>query len=88
MLALGLTLSLPFVIYFGDASGDVAQTNQDAVAAVVASYFGACRRGRKGEKAVGRRLPSIPSSGLALSTGTSRLAKERPPIEPGPGSRR
>jgi hypothetical protein len=41
ILALMLTLSLPFVIYFGDASAAVAQTYQDALAAVVAFYFGA-----------------------------------------------
>jgi hypothetical protein len=40
LLALGLAISLPFVAYFAE-TGAVTQTYQDALAAVVAFYFGA-----------------------------------------------
>jgi hypothetical protein len=40
ILALALTISLPFVLYFGGGAEDLHQAYQDAVAAVVAFYFG------------------------------------------------
>ena len=39
-LALALTISLPFVVYLGAGSPEVARTYQDAVAVVIAFYFG------------------------------------------------
>ena len=41
ILALGLAGSLPFVVYYGAPDTGVAVTYQDAVAAVIAFYFGA-----------------------------------------------
>ncbi len=40
LLAIVLVLSLPFVLYLGDA-GTTLRVYQDALAAVVAFYFGA-----------------------------------------------
>jgi hypothetical protein len=40
VLALALAVSLPFVIYFASPTGDALQAYQDALAAVVAFYFG------------------------------------------------
>jgi hypothetical protein len=38
---LGLTFTLPFVVYIGAPDTGIAVTYQDAVAAIVALYFGA-----------------------------------------------
>ena len=40
VFALALAISLPFVIYYAAPSGDALQAYQDALAAVVAFYFG------------------------------------------------
>jgi hypothetical protein len=40
VIALALTATLPFVLYFGGGSDDLRQAYQDAVAAVIAFYFG------------------------------------------------
>jgi hypothetical protein len=40
VIALALTASLPVVIYFGHPSREAAQAYQDALAVVIAFYFG------------------------------------------------
>ncbi len=40
VFAAALAISLPFVIYFASPTGDAVQAYQDALAAVVAFYFG------------------------------------------------
>jgi hypothetical protein len=40
-LALALALSLPFVVYYADPGGNTLETYRDALAAVIAFYFGA-----------------------------------------------
>jgi hypothetical protein len=45
LLALALTVSFPFVLYYGGGSAQLTQAYQDAVAAVVAFYFGVSATG-------------------------------------------
>ncbi len=40
LLALALTIALPFVVYYSSPDGQIVQAYQDALAAVVAFYFG------------------------------------------------
>jgi hypothetical protein len=40
ILAVGLTISLPVILFGASPDAEVARTYQDAVAAVVAFYFG------------------------------------------------
>lgn len=48
-LALALSISLPFVVWFADPGGSTLETYRDALAAVVAFYFGTSSTTRQGD---------------------------------------